>query len=80
MNDLINAHNKIIGDAYDFNINSTWTDMGYDELDTVEFVLLLEKELNISIPDDIMNIFDNSAGPYVFKPYIREGILNSLGI
>lgn len=80
INDLINTHKKIIGDDYEFNINSTWVDMGYDELDTVEFIMRLESNLDISIPDDIMNIFDNSSGPSVFKPYIREGVLNSLGI
>ncbi len=40
-------------DRCDVDFNKTWLDHGIDELDNVEIVMWFEKELNISIPDDV---------------------------
>lgn len=70
---------RIIGLPLDFD--KTWAENGYDELDGVDFIMQLEKELNISISDEVASAFiDSSKKPVNISAYNREKKLNSLGI
>lgn len=70
---------RIIGLPLDFD--KTWAENGYDELDGVDFIMQLEKELNISISDDVADAFiDSNKKPVNISAYNREKKLNSLGI
>jgi len=70
---------RIIGLSLDFD--KTWAENGYDELDGVDFIMQLEKELNISISDDVAGAFTNSdTKPVNISAYNREKKLTSLGI
>ena len=63
------------------DFDKTWADNGYDELDGVDFIMQLEKELNISISDDVADAFiDSNKKPVNVSAYNREKKLNSLGI
>lgn len=41
----------------EFNETTTLNDMGLDSLDTVELIMEVEKEFNISIPDNVTDSF-----------------------
>jgi len=77
--DLIESHKKVIGDDK-FNIGSTWTSMGYDELDIVEFIMLIEKKLDINIPDEITHdLLDNDKSrPIDMLPFMRDCIIDEI--
>lgn len=63
------------------DFNKTWEDNGYDDLDLVEFLMEIEKVLNISVPDDIAEVlFNGGTKPPNFKSIIRDRKLDKLGI
>lgn len=70
---------RIIGVPLDFD--KTWAENGYDELDMVDFIMEVEKELKISISDEVADVFTNyNTKPVNISAYNREKKLNSLGI
>lgn len=78
--DVLNKiSNKIIGTNLDFN--KTWIDNGFDDLDCVEMIMELEKELDIVIPDDIADfIISTNIKPIIFKSWNRNKRLEDLGL
>jgi acyl carrier protein len=63
------------------DMNKTWNDNGFDDLDCVELIMELEKRLNIAISDDVADAFiTGSSKPPVFKSYIRNKKIEDLGL
>jgi hypothetical protein len=55
------------------DFNMTWDDMGYDDLDIVEFIMELEKRLDISIPDYVCDgLFGSTCKPIDMRKYTRD--------
>lgn len=56
-----------------FFIDKTWADNGFDDLDLVELIMELEKELNIVITDDVaMMYFENDSKPSSIPGFKRH--------
>ena len=63
------------------DMDKTWADNGWDDLDVVELIMELEKELNIVIPDDVAEAFiDGKSKPPAFKSYLRNKKIEQLGL
>jgi acyl carrier protein len=63
------------------DINKTWVDNGYDDYDAIEMVMELEKRLDISITDDVVETFTQGGNkPPVFKSYLRNKKIEELGL
>lgn len=63
------------------DMNKTWSENSYDDLDSVEMVMELEKELDIVIPDHIAeHLFSGDSKPPLFISFIRDKKLNQLGL
>ena len=63
------------------DINKTWVDNGYDDLDVVEMIMELEKMLDISITDDVAESFTQGGNkPPIFKSYLRDKKIEQLGL
>jgi len=63
------------------DMSKTWGENGYDDLDSVEMIMELEKELNIVIPDHIADILvSGDSKPPRFTSFIRDKKLNQLGL
>jgi acyl carrier protein len=64
--------------------NITWYSLGMDDLDCVEMVMDFEKDLDIQIPDELMNEIENWNFYEFYKVVsiakIRQDKLNELGI
>ena len=64
--------------------NSTWYSVGMDDLDCVEMIMDFEKDLDIQIPDDFMNVVENINFYEFYKAVsitkIRQDKLDQLGI
>ena len=64
--------------------NVTWYSLGIDDLDFVEIIMDLEKDLDIQIPDDLMSDIENLSFYDFYKVVsiakIRQDKLNELGI
>lgn len=75
---------EILRDKFNlqFDQNKTWNEMGLDDdLDQIEYIMELEKELSIQIPDDIIyDIFGLNNKPIDFASYIRDKKITDLGI
>jgi acyl carrier protein len=68
-----------VGGAIDFN--ERWGDQGCDDLDCIEFLMEIEKEFDIVIPDEIaILLFDTNVYPPNFQQIIREQKLDQLGL
>lgn len=65
-----------------FDQNKTWIEMGLsDDLDQIEFIMELEKELNIQVPDIVIaECFGLGNKPIDFTSYIRDKKITDLGI
>ena len=74
---LMEIANEKIG--YPLDMNKTWNDNGYDDLDCVELAMELEKRLNIVITDDVADAFI-SGKINIFRSYIRNEKLEQLGL
>ena len=65
----------------DLDLNKTFGQNGFDELDCVEFLMELEKILDISIPDDICeHLFSTNNKPPQFIQYNRNKKIEQLGL
>jgi acyl carrier protein len=63
------------------DVNKSWYDNGYNDLDTVELIMELEKVLNINIPDDVVDTFIKiNSKPMVFNSYLRNKKIEQLGL
>ena len=61
--------------------DKTWADNGWDDLDVVELIMELEKELDIVIPDDVAEAFiQSNIKPPAFKSYLRNKKIEQLGL
>lgn len=70
---------NIIGEPLD--MNKTWYDNGLDDLDCVEFIMHIEKRLDIVIPDDVAGAFTRyNEKPKVFRSYLRNKKIEQLGL
>lgn len=59
---ILSRVTSILVDYYDVSKEDvspekTWADMNLDSLDTVELIMEIEKEFNLSIPDDVQQGF-----------------------
>ncbi len=63
------------------NYDKTFVDNGMDELDSIGLVMEIEKRLNISIPDEVIElIFNLEEKPIRFTQIIRNKKIENLGI
>ena len=64
--------------------DTTWHSVGMDDLDCVEMIMNFEKDFDIQIPDDFMNVIENTNFYEFYKAVsiakIRQDKLNQLGI
>jgi acyl carrier protein len=64
--------------------NVKWYSTGMDDLDFVEMIMNFEKDFDITIPDDFVNVIENTSFyefyTQVSLARIREDKLNDLGI
>lgn len=61
--------------------NKNLMDNGLDDLDCVELAMEIEKRLNISIPDDVLDfLFNVNRKPPMFREYWRNKKIESLGL
>lgn len=63
-----------------FNPEYSLKKMGLDELDEIELLLEIEKELDDMIPDEEWEKISNSKNFYFLKKYTRDVKLKKLGI
>ena len=85
--DLLKITIKLMSDitkykiGCDLDLNKTWEENGFDDLDCIEMVMEIEKSLNIHISDEIsMELFALNVKPPVFIQYLRDKKLKELGI
>jgi acyl carrier protein len=65
----------------DLDYTKTWGEQGFGDLDIIEMVMYLEKELNISIHDELIDtIFNTESYPINMTLLYREERLLELGI
>jgi acyl carrier protein len=63
------------------DLSLTFEEMGLDELDSVQYILEIEKRLNTSISDDVFEELTNSSNRiFDFTSLDRENKLDKLGI
>ena len=64
--------------------NVSWGSIGMDDLDSVEMIMDFEKYFDIEIPDDLMNVIENTNFYDFYSKVsiarIRQNKLNELGI
>ena len=61
--------------------SKTYGEQGLDDLDIIEMVMNIEKELNINIHDELIDtIFNTESYPINFTLWYREDRLVELGI
>lgn len=72
---------EIAKEKFDIEIdfNKTWGENGFDDLDSVEVIMELEKRLNIVITDDVADAFI-SEKITIFRSYLRNEKLEQLGL
>jgi acyl carrier protein len=85
--DLLKITIKLMSDitkdkiGCDLDLNKTWADNGFDDLDCIEMVMEIEKHLNIHISDEVaMKLFGLNVKPPAFIQYLRDRKLKELGI
>jgi|Laugresbdmm110dd_1035094.scaffolds.fasta_scaffold26857_3 acyl carrier protein len=85
--DIVKVTTTILTEVFEYKIgttidfNKTYFDQGLDELDCVEFIMELEKVLNIVIPDDICQYFiSENIKPVLFEQYNRNKKIEQLGL
>lgn len=68
---------KIIGQP--LNMNKTWSENGFDDLDGIEMIMELEKILDIAITDDVAESFTGGKPPQ-FIQIVRNRKIEELGL
>jgi hypothetical protein len=77
--DLSKAFNNLTGEDLDYS--KTWGEQGLGDLDIIEMVMNIERELNIHIHDDIVDtLFNTETYPINMTLWHREERLGELGI
>lgn len=67
--------------GFEINFNLTYEENGFDNLDCIEFAMEIEKKLDITIFDEVVELlFDTSKKPPRFTEYCRNKKLEDLGI
>jgi len=65
----------------DFNPEKTWKEMGFDDLDIIEMIMMIEKQLDFIFPDTLYDyVFGQDMKPINFKVVVRNRKLDDLGI
>lgn len=84
---LIKIDEKLMSDIslrkfdIELNYDISFDDNGLDDLDCVEFLMELERVLDISIPDDIAGcLFNTNKKPPRSMQYLRNKKLEDLGL
>jgi acyl carrier protein len=64
--------------------NVSWGSTGMDDLDFIEMIMDFEKDFDIEIPDDFVEVIENTSFYEFYRQVslarIREDKLNDLGI
>ena len=64
--------------------NVSWRSIGMDELDFIEMIMDIEKDFDIHIPDDLVDVIENTNFYEFYNNIsiarIRQDKLNKLGI
>ena len=77
--ELSKAFNNLTGEDLDYS--KTWGEQGLGDLDIIEMVMNIERELNIHIHDDIVDtLFNSESFPINMTLWNREERLVELGI
>jgi len=63
-----------------FNTDVSLVEMGLDDLDSIELVLLIETKLDVSISDDEWEIVENAKNFHFIKKVMRDQKLKKIGI
>jgi acyl carrier protein len=63
-----------------FDPNISLVDMGIDDLDSIELLMEIGKEMNGIISDEEWGIVENSKNFYFVKEVKRDRKLNDLGV
>ena len=75
---------KVINDklGIQLDFNKTWEDNGLDELDLIEMIMQLEKDLDIYIPDELADIISNNKPSIIYDLVVENRVdkINKLGI
>jgi acyl carrier protein len=75
---------KIVNDKLGINLdfNKTWLENGLDDLDMVELIMQLEKDLDINIPDELAEIIFNDKPSIIYDVVAENRVdkINKLGI
>jgi acyl carrier protein len=62
----------------------SWHSTGMDDLDFIEMIMNFERDFDIEIPDDFVNVIENTSFYEFYRQVslarIREDKLNDLGI
>jgi acyl carrier protein len=67
--------------GFEIDFNLTYEENGFDDLDCIEFAMEIEKRLDITIWDEVVELlFDNKKKPPRFTEYWRNKKLDDLGI
>lgn len=70
---------EILGDS--FNPDKTWSEMGFDDLDLIELIMMLEKRIGFDFPDHLFeHVFSQHMKPINFSEWLRNKKLDELGI
>lgn len=65
----------------DFDFNKTWSQNGFDDLDGVEMIMELEKQLDIIITDDVAEQYiKGDTIPILFTQHNRNKKIEQLGL
>jgi acyl carrier protein len=65
----------------EINFNLTFSENGFDDLDCIEFAMEIEKRLDITIFDEVVELlFNVYKKPPTFREYWRNKKLEDLGL
>lgn len=71
ISDIKQISELIAFEEIDLSIYESWLDIGFDELDMVEFIMILEKIINKKISDDLGELI-NEIGPKEFLSILKR--------
>jgi acyl carrier protein len=50
---------NLVMPGWAINHDASWEDLGFDSLDKIDFLMDIEDEFNVMIPDEVMTLLDN---------------------